>query len=59
MVLVWCSLKLAENEPNTTSVSDQGLSHAENLLIQKRAFSAGFQAENYLLKNPSTGNSVR
>jgi len=56
-VLVWCGLKQAENEPNTTHVSEQRLSLAENLRIQKRAFLAGFQAGNSMFKNPSTGLS--
>ena len=56
-VLVWCGLKQAENEPNTTCFSKQRLSLAENLRIQKRAFSAGFQAGNSLFKNPSTCES--
>jgi len=57
--LVWCGLKEAENEPNMTLVSDQSLSLAENLRIQKRAFWAGFQTENNLFKNPSTGELIR
>jgi len=42
-----------------TLVSEQRLSLAENLRIQKRAFSACFQAENSLFKNPSTGGFER
>jgi len=53
--LVWCGLKQAENEPKTTHVSEQCLSLAENAHIQKRSYSAGFQAENDPFKNPSTG----
>ena len=54
-VLVWCGLKQAENEPKTTHVFEYSLSLAENPSIQKRAYSAGFQAENSPTKNPSTG----
>jgi len=54
-VLVWCGLKQAENQLKTTCVSEQGLSLDENPRIQKRAFSAGFQAEYDPFKNPSTG----
>jgi len=54
-VLVWCGLKQAENELKTPHVSKQCLSLAENPSIQKRSYSAGFQAENNLFKNPSTG----
>jgi len=50
-----CGLKQAENELNTTHFSEQGLSLAENLRIQKQAFSASFQTENDPFKNPSTG----
>ena len=53
-VLVGCGLKQAEYELNTTRVSDQCLSLAENLRIGKQAFSAGFHTENDLFKNPST-----
>jgi len=52
--LVWCSPKQAENELKTTHVSRQCLSLAENPSIQKRSYSAGFQAENNPFKNPST-----
>jgi len=51
--MVWCGLKQAEYVPNTTHVSEQCLSLAENPRIRKRAFSAGFQNENNLFKNPS------
>jgi hypothetical protein len=54
-VLVWCGLKQAEYEPNTTHVSEQCLSLAEYPRIWKRSFSAGFQTENNLFKNPSNG----
>jgi hypothetical protein len=40
---------------NMTRVSEQRLSLAEYPRFQKRAFLAGFQAENSLFKNPSTG----
>jgi len=53
-VLVGCGLKQAEYEPNMTHVSEQCLSLAEYPRIRKRAFSAGFQIENNLFKNPST-----
>jgi len=53
-VLVSCGLKQAENEPKTNHVSEQRLSLAENLRIQKRAFLASFQTENTGFKNPST-----
>jgi len=53
--LVWCGLKQAENKPKTTHVSEQCLSLAENAHIRKRSYSAGFQAENVLFKNPSKG----
>ncbi len=43
-VLVWYSLKQAENEPKTTPVSDLRLSHCENDRFQKRAYLACFQA---------------
>jgi len=56
-VLVWCGLKQAENEPKTTHVFEYSLSLAENPSIQKRAYSAGFQAENSPTKNPSTGHN--
>jgi len=55
MLLVWCGVKQAENEQNMTRVSEQRLSLAENLRIQKPAFLAGFQTENVLFENPSTG----
>ena len=37
-VLVWCGLKQAENVRNMTRVSEQRVSLAEYLRIQKRAF---------------------
>ncbi len=53
-VLVWYSLKQAENEPKTTHVSDLRLSHCENARFQKRAYSACFQAEYNLYINSGT-----
>jgi len=57
--LVWCGLKQAENELNTPRVYDQHLSLAENLRIQKRAFSAGFYTENALFKHLSTARQCQ
>jgi len=54
--MVWFGRKHPENEPNTTLVSEQRLSLAENPRFQKRAFWAGFQAENDPFKTPSTGS---
>jgi hypothetical protein len=54
-VLVWCGLKLAENEGKTTHVSDQHLSLGEYVRFQKWAFSACFQAENDPFINSGTG----
>jgi hypothetical protein len=54
-VLVWYSLKQAENEPKTTHVSDLRLSLCENDGFQKRAYSACFQAEYNLYINSGTG----
>ncbi len=53
-VLVWYSLKQAENEPKTTHVSDLRLSLSENDHFQKRAYSACFQAEYNLYINSGT-----
>jgi len=53
-VLVWYSLKQAENEPKTTHVSDLRLSLCENDHFQKRAYSACFQAEYNLYINSGT-----
>ena len=58
-VLVWYSLKQAENEPKTTHVSDLRLSLCENDHFQKRAYSACFQAEYNLYINSGTGNGKR
>jgi len=52
-VLVWCSLKPAENELKTTYISDLSLSLAENAHIQKGSYSACFQAKNQEFKNLS------
>jgi hypothetical protein len=53
--LVWCGLKQAKNEPNTTHVSDPHLSLGKNDRFQKRAYLACFQAENDLYINSDTG----
>ncbi len=53
-VLVWYSLKQAENEPKTTHVSDLRLSLYENHCFQKRVFLACFQAEYNLYINSGT-----
>ncbi len=55
-VLVWYSLKQAENEPKTTHVSDLRLSLCENDHFQKRAYSACFQAEYNQYINSGTGH---
>jgi len=57
-VLVWYSLKQAENEPKTTHVSDLRLSLCENDHFQKRAYSACFQAEYNLYINSGTAVAV-
>jgi hypothetical protein len=56
-VLVWYSLKQAENDPNTTHVSDLRLSLCENDRFQKLAYSACFQAEYNLYINLGTVSS--
>jgi hypothetical protein len=53
-VLVWCGLKQAKNELNTTHVSDSHLSLVENDCFQKRVYLACFQAENDLYINSGT-----
>ncbi len=53
-ILVWCSLKQAENKPKTTHVSDPGLSLSENDRFPKRSYSACFKAENDLYINSGT-----
>jgi hypothetical protein len=54
IVLVWCGLIQAENEPKMTNVSDPRLSLCENDRFQKPSYSACFQAENDLYKNSGT-----
>jgi hypothetical protein len=54
IVLVWCSLIQAENEPKMTNVSDPRLSLSENDRFQKPSYSAFFQAKNDLYINSGT-----
>jgi hypothetical protein len=54
IVLVWCGLIQAENEPKMTNVSDPRLSLCENDRFQKPSYSACFQAKNDLYINSGT-----